>query len=111
MSFYRSSCEERLQVGYPPHKRLVNIILSGEDLQKVKVASSQLAVLLRDKNQEMQLLGPANCPLERLQGKWRRHILLKLAPQVSVEWLGQAMRTFDPQGVEWIVDVDPYTLM
>jgi primosomal protein N' (replication factor Y) (superfamily II helicase) len=57
------------------------------------------------------VLGPVDCAVERLQNKWRRHLLLKLPEGASAAPIGEALLGFDPKGVQVVVDVDPYNLM
>ncbi|MGV3617346.1 MAG: replication restart helicase PriA [Fimbriimonas sp.] len=100
---------ERREAGYPPFRRLVNIVLSGENRPAVLKASEEAAGRLARLNAE--LLGPVDCAVERLQNKWRRHLLLKLPEGASAAPIGEALLGFDPKGVQVVVDVDPYNLM
>gem|GEM_PF-5690738 len=57
------------------------------------------------------LLGPVDCVIERLNGRWRRHLLLKLLHVDQVRAIGQALEAYDRRGVLLTVDVDPYSLI
>lgn len=76
--FYRHESEIRAGLGYPPAKRLANVVVSGrtpeqvaDDIQKVTNH------LKRRAPSSVTIVGPAPCPLERLRGRTRHHCLLK----------------------------------
>lgn len=100
---------ERQQAGYPPYRRLVNIVVSGEDRSAVMRSTDEIAQGLRPVYRD--LLGPVDCPVERLHNRWRRHILIKLTPDESLEGLQKLAPNWNLPGVTTVVDVDPYTLM
>lgn len=100
---------ERSEANYPPYARLVNIVFSGENRTAVIRASEECRHRLEGYADE--ILGPVDCAVERIQSRWRRHVLLKLPPGASTEPLGKALAGFDPPGVLVAVDVDPYNLM
>jgi len=57
------------------------------------------------------VLGPAPAPMERLRGRWRWRFLLKGPRNADMQgyiraWL-QGLRA--PAGIEWEVDIDPYS--
>ena len=111
VSFYEAIKKERLVAGYPPFRRLVNIVASGEDRAAVVAALDEANHRLRSFRLVGQILGPVNCALERVQNRWRRHLLLKLPPDTPSAQIGEALLGFAPKGVHVIVDVDPYSLM
>ena len=110
LSFYENLKLEREAAGYPPFRRLVNIVLSGGSLTAVVAAADQAADRLRSVP-GVEVLGPVDCVLEKLQDRWRRHLLLKLPPDADVSPVGGALLGFAPKGVQVVVDVDPYSLM
>jgi primosomal protein N' (replication factor Y) len=60
-----------------------------------------------------RLLGPAPCPIAKLRGKYRYHALLfSTAPEQVRKIVGEIIATFEPpEGIQWVVDVDPLDLM
>lgn len=60
-----------------------------------------------------RLLGPAPCPMAKLRGKYRFHALLfTTTPDEVRKSVGEIVATFDPpEGVQFVVDVDPMDLM
>jgi primosomal protein N' len=57
----------------------------------------------------LTILGPADCPLERLNGKWRRHLLIKHESHLAE--IGAALDGLEEKGVTLTIDVDAYSLM
>jgi primosomal protein N' (replication factor Y) (superfamily II helicase) len=59
------------------------------------------------------LLGPAPCPIHKLRGMFRYHVLMS---SPAGELLRHAVRDvlddLEPiEGVQWVVDVDPLDLL
>lgn len=111
LPFYELLKEERAEVGYPPFRRLVNVLLSGEDQAQVTRATSEAARILTEQCTDAEILGPVDCAIERAFGKWRRHVLLKLPPGSPANPVAQALSDFQPADVLITVDVDPFTMM
>jgi primosomal protein N' (replication factor Y) len=110
-AFYEHMKQERLEAGYPPFRRLVNVLISSEDRTAVIQATEEATRRLKKLAPKIQPLGPVDCAVERLQGKWRRHVLLKLAPEASPHPIAEALLGYAPKGVIIVLDVDPYNLM
>jgi primosomal protein N' (replication factor Y) len=112
LKLYEEVRDERSEVGYPPFRRLVNMLFTGEDVNAVIRASEDAKALLMPIKQEgVDLLGPVDCALERVQGRWRRHILLKFPDASLVSRVGELLAGFQVKGVQWTLDVDPFSLM
>ena len=110
VAFYEGALAERREAGYPPYRRLINIVFTANARTKVMEASSQAAQLLSE-SKDLQVLGPVDCALERLQNRWRRHILLKLPPDASPKPVGEALLGLGDKDLHVLIDVDPYSLM
>ncbi len=76
-AFYAREIELRKQLLYPPFCRLVRLGFSARDEGKVEAAARAAARFLARELQPEQILGPAPCPLHRLRGRYRWHLLLK----------------------------------
>ncbi|MEA2552883.1 MAG: hypothetical protein QOJ65_1059 [Fimbriimonadaceae bacterium] len=110
VAFYEGAVVERKEAGYPPFCRLVNVIFTGASRSKVLEASGEAAALLHAL-EGVEVLGPVDCALERLQNRWRRHVLLKMDPGRHARDIGLVLLGLGGKDVQAVIDVDPYTLM
>ncbi|MCY4034506.1 MAG: primosomal protein N' [Hyphomicrobiales bacterium] len=99
----------RERAGLPPFGRLVALILSDTDEQRVRDATRVLSKTL-PKGDGFVLLGPAPAALYRLRGKFRYRFLLRAsrsidAQKLITDWLAGARLS---SGTRLVVDVDPY---
>lgn len=76
-AMYDSEIVVRRQLLYPPFRRLLRFIFSGVESEKVKLAALEVAEIMRTSFTEGEVVGPAPCPVERIQGQYRWHLLVK----------------------------------
>lgn len=81
-AFVARELEDRREPGYPPHRRLANVVISGLRERAVADAAVGLAEwtgeLVSERGLEgLAVVGPAPCPIDRLRDRWRWHFLLK----------------------------------
>ena len=82
VSFVRDEMEGRVDPPYPPNVRLANIVFSGvieDSTAKLAIhAGEWLRELITTRaGDEVTVVGPAPCPIERIKSRWRWHVLLK----------------------------------
>lgn len=84
ISFYNKEIEIRKKMLYPPFCDICVLLLTGENEEQVANASDELAKFIRNlmkkadpKKIPLRILGPAKCIYERINGKYRRQIILK----------------------------------
>lgn len=112
--FFEQEILFREPLGYPPFGYLVNLVMSGNDPAKVARAGDELAEGLQYHGREVEVLGPAPCPLSRLRGKTRSQILLKAGRRMPLHRLLQYLGPLGkkiPAGVKLMVDVDPVDML
>lgn len=112
--FYAQEIEFRRELAYPPFGFLVNLVLSGNDAKKVAEAAESMAAGLEKGADEVEVLGPAPCPLGKLRGKTRVQILLKSPQRSALRKRLQALpalRRKVPTGVSLVVDIDPVDML
>ncbi len=101
---------QRQALAYPPFGHLVNLVLSGNDENRVRRAADQLAADLAGGGAEVEVLGPAPCLLPRLRNRHRIQLLLKGRQREplrrQIDQLSR-LRPHMPAGVVLTVDVDP----
>lgn len=109
LAFYNALIQEREEAGYPPFRRMVNVIATGENRGRVVEVSQQVSQAIREAMPDADVLGPVDCPLERLNNLWRRHVVVKLSPETSPEPI-KVLNEISHPGVRLTVDIDPYNL-
>jgi primosomal protein N' (replication factor Y) len=107
--FLAGELERRRELGYPPFRHLVRILVSGPEPGPVTRALEEV----RDGLQHAELLGPA--PLFRLRGKHRAQLVAKTdEPRRVAGRAGQLLAAAAPAmrkaGLSAVVDVDPQSL-
>jgi primosomal protein N' (replication factor Y) len=101
----------RQELGYPPFRHLVSVVVSGPEPEAPLRALAELRAALNVTN--VQLLGPA--PLLRLRGRHRAQLLAKTAsPRAfatrAAALLAAAAPRMRRDGLSVVVDVDPQSL-
>ena len=103
---------------YPPSFALMRLVIRGEcettTLHTAELLAKHLKEGLPDADPNIRLLGPAPAPLSKLRGKFRFHLLLfgreRRAMRSALREV-KKMTKSTPNGVQWIVDVDPNDLL
>ncbi len=117
-AFATREFDDRAGPGYPPHVRVANLLITGPKEVEVSEAAEALGEWLENLIEReglvgMIMLGPAPCPIDRLRGRWRWHLLLKSADPVA---LGSVLRFAAsnapvPSGLRLEIDRDPESLL
>ncbi|MEK7668562.1 MAG: primosomal protein N', partial [Gemmatimonadota bacterium] len=116
--FARAVLAERRDPAYPPYVVLANLVVSGTSEDAVADAAVRLGAWLRAlaaarPEAGAEVLGPAPCPIERIRGRWRWHVLLKAPEAAQLTRLVRyiATRAPVPGAVRLVVDRDPVSLL
>lgn len=111
--FYGDEIEQRRLLGFPPFSRLFRIVMKGADDARVSGAVNELAAALSEGGDAWELMGPAECPIGRLSGQFRRHIILRSTAfdrtHAAVRAALENLKL--PYGVRIEADVDPVNLL
>ncbi len=119
-SFFASEIEFRRSLNYPPFSRLVQIRVEGLKAQEVQAKARKLGEGLRERQtqgpkmqEQIEILGPAPAPIERLRSRYRWQILLKGKKSASLlELANQAREIIPPSRTTRLyIDVDPYNML
>jgi primosomal protein N' (replication factor Y) len=107
----------RAMFRYPPFTAMIRLVTRGPQARVAAEFAGHLAEQVRaalsDRQTDARVLGPAPAPFARLRGKYRFQIQVQ-GPD------GDALRTAvrhatadlrPPEGVRWIVDVDPLDML
>jgi len=109
--FLAAELERRRELGYPPYRHLVSVLVAGPDADPPLQALRELRAGLEGLGAE--LLGPA--PLLRLRGRHRAQLLAKteeprrIAARAAT-LLAAATPALRRDGLSAVVDVDPQSL-
>jgi primosomal protein N' (replication factor Y) len=115
--FAAAELPSRQQHLYPPFASLIRMIVRSETdsaaEQFLDAAAAKLKTAIEAAKIEHRLLGPAPCPIHKLRGMFRYHVLLS---SPAGEALRHAVRdvidALEPiEGMQWVVDVDPVDLL
>ena len=116
--FAAAALAERLDPPYPPHVTLANLVVSGEDEDAVADGAAALGKWLRAlaaarPESAATVLGPAPCPVGRIRGRWRWHVLLKAPDGERLTRLVGYVARRAPvrRGLRLTVDRDPVSVL
>jgi primosomal protein N' (replication factor Y) len=107
--FLAGELERRRELGYPPFRHLVRVLVAGPEPEPtVRVLEE-----LRDRLRDPGLLGPA--PLLRLRGRYRAQLIAKTERPRSIaaraaDLLSAAAPAMRKAGLTAVVDVDPQSV-
>lgn len=114
--FAEHELKHRLEQQAPPFSHWVRVILRGPIEQAVESVAFDMSDVIRDvvqkRDLDIKVLGPAPCPITKLQANYRFHFLLSAADLNAVRILWRELRPTLPtdRSVEFVVDVDPINL-
>jgi primosomal protein N' (replication factor Y) len=112
--FVEPELVEREELSYPPAARLANLIVRGRASAAVSAHVRELANRLRAGVPDgWFVLGPAPCPLARVKGVYRWHVLVKapLESDLSSTIAAAIQGLHPPAEVAHAIDIDPVDLM
>jgi primosomal protein N' (replication factor Y) len=106
----------RREPAYPPFSHIVNVIAQDAEEGRAKARIQNLAIQFAEaigrEGGGTELLGPVDCPLSRLKGKYRFHLMLRDRNRPR---LHRVLRVYDDlprEGKEGLtVDVDAMTIL
>ena len=114
--FAEHELKHRQEQEAPPFTHWVRVILRGPIEQAVESVAFDMSDVIRDvvqkRDLDIRVLGPAPCPITKLQSNYRFHFLLSAADLNAARILWRELRPTLPtdRSVEFVVDVDPINL-
>ncbi len=115
-AFAEQELPAREGFGFPPFSSLVRLIVRGEDEQRTAEYAQFLVDQVKGRIADpegMRTLGPAPAPITRIRDKYRFHALLisDQPGQLQDELRQLVQQERNPPGIQWVVDVDPMSLL
>jgi primosomal protein N' (replication factor Y) (superfamily II helicase) len=111
-AFYDREIAQRQELGYPPFNKLISLLISGADQNKVNKVAADLADFI-NKRIAAGVLGPIPAVIPKLRGEWRERILLKgqdlnIMRKAVAETLAKAVV---PREIKVTIDIEPLSLL
>ena len=79
MNFYLNEMKNRMELDYPPFRRIVNIRASGIDLQKTISIIREVSISLKKSfKNHYKIIGPAPAPITKINNFYRWHLFVKI---------------------------------
>ncbi len=116
---YRRFVEGELPVrkllGNPPYSKLIRIVIRGENSSKTEEFAKTIGAELQKRltGSTMKILGPAPAAIAKLKTYYRFHLHLFSVDGESMRRAVQsvALSIKPPDGVQWMIDVDPIDML
>lgn len=110
--FLNAELEQRIEANFPPHGKLISLILSGKNESTLMDFGIKLKNQFYSLNlQDFEIFGPAVAPISRIKNKTRVRLLIKSNKMTKIsqievrDWLKNILV---PNNVYFSVDIDPY---
>ena len=116
-AFAEKELPHREALGYPPFASMIRIVIRGDREAATKAFAEEIARQLHVQAETattgVRILGPAPAPMAKLRGNFRYQIQLHSTDAGLLRDLVRRVTAElkDPDGVAWIVDVDPLDMM
>ena len=112
--FYGSELAEREMLDFPPFSRLLRLVFrSFNKGLAAETAQDAVRILSEGSPRGMEIIGPAECPIEKINSSWRYQILLKGSSIVPLQTAARKLlfEYTHNQNVYIEYDVDPVSLL
>ncbi len=110
--FAEAEDELRAELGYPPHGRLVRVLIEDTAAELVTEAADRCAAALRAVEGAV-VLGPAPAPIAMMRGRHRHHLIVKTAEADTLD-RARAVLVELSAGLRrprLVIDVDPVSVL
>lgn len=114
--FFAREMALRRQAGYPPYRRLVQLVFTHPESAVALTWAAQMTRWLADRLHKVaQVLGPAAATISRMKNRYRYQSMIKYTDEPTVRAvLQEAIAEWEPrlkkQHVQLTIDVDPRML-
>ncbi len=106
--FFLRELENRKMFEYPPFVRLGYIEIRSRTRSRASSEILKVAeILLSQKDEDVEIVGPAPAPVEKLMGYYRYRILLKSRKPYAIQHLLKRAGIVDKAGKRFIINIDP----
>ncbi len=112
--FYGTELAEREMLDFPPYSRLLRLVFRSYNKSlAAETARDAVRILEEGSPRGMEIIGPAECPIEKINSSWRYQILLKGGSIVPLQTAARKLLFgyTHNQNVYIEYDVDPVSLL
>lgn len=116
--FYDSELQQRELLDFPPYSRLLRLVFRSFNKTLAEETAVNAAKILKENipagtKKGVEIIGPAECPIEKINSSWRYQILLKSSSIVPLQTMARALlfNYKHNQSVYIEYDVDPVSLL
>ena len=112
--FYTFELEQRKLLEFPPYSRLLRLVFRSFNRKEAYDTAVDAARILGEKQKRgVEVIGPAECPIEKINSSWRYQILLKSSSIVPLQAMARTLLQdyTHSQNVYIEYDVDPVSLL
>ncbi len=122
-AFSRYELDYRKQLFYPPHAKLMRLVISSTDLQEAFNISESLSSniksfssSIKQENDFCSILGPAPAPYQKLKNRYRFHILVKSQSSKTISQIANQLNSWKTslkknKNIRLSIDVDPFDML
>ncbi len=114
-AFYNAEIENRRLLNYPPFTNLMRMVLSGLNEEQVKHSAEILLLQINDcidaREDDIDILGPAPCPISKLRNRYRQQIILKCDNMLLLKSIGERMlHKGTRKGLRMGIEINPLNM-
>ncbi len=112
--FYNYELEQRHFMEFPPYSRLLRLVFRSYNKNEAQATAEDAVRILEEKKARgVEIIGPAECPIEKINSSWRYQILLKSSSIVPLQAIARSLLQdyTHSQNVYIEYDVDPVSLL
>ena len=123
-SFYTQELAIRKETAFPPYTRMVNFVVRGRNKERVSSEMLTIKSMVELLIQQMEkqgipskdipdILGSAPCPIEKIAGNWRHHLVLRGMRVGRVVQIARSIyeQYKAPSGIYLEIDMDPLQML
>ena len=113
-AFYDYELQQRQFMEFPPYSRLLRLVFRSYNKNEAEATANDAVRILEQKQPKgVEIIGPAECPIEKINSSWRYQILLKSSSVVPLQAMARSLLQdyTHSQNVYIEYDVDPVSLL
>lgn len=116
LSFVKQELAQRRWLKYPPYSRLLRLVVSTVQEETAKqeavLLTEQIEAYIDAREESIQILGPAPCPIARIKKKYRYQIFVKSTNALLLSSIGKHIYNNKKKYTARVdVDMDPIITM